>query len=304
VRVFVTGASGWVGSAVVPELLAAGHQVTGLARSEASAAALREAGADVRKGSLTDPEGLARAAAAADGVIHLAFRHDDFAAGAAADLAAVQAMGEALEGTGKPLVMTSGTLMIPQLAPGRLGTEDVLPPADTTLPRVATEAAAIALAQRGVRTSIVRLAPTVHGDGDQGFVPGLIRIARQSGAAGYVGDGSNRWPAVHRRDAARLYRLGLEHAPAGSVLHAVADEEIPFRDIAATIAQNLGLPTASVDPADVPARYGFLSWPISTDNPTSSALTRKLLGWQPEHPGLLEDLNEGHYFAPSAKSKF
>jgi nucleoside-diphosphate-sugar epimerase len=302
VRVFVTGASGWVGSAVVPELLGAGHQVLGLARSDAAADALRAAGAEVHRGSLADPDGLVGAAAGTDGVIHLAFTVDfaGFAAAAATDLAAVEALGGALAGTGKPLVITSGTLMIPMIAPGRPGTEDIRPPAGSGLPRVASEAAALALAERDVRTSVVRLAPTVHGPGDRGFLPALIDVAREHGVAGYIGDGANRWPAVPRPDAARLYRLALESAPAGSVLHGVAEEGIPFRDIAEVIGRRLGVPTARVDPE----HFGFLAAFAGTDNPTSSALTQKLLDWQPDHPGLLADLTAGSYFAAGAGSKF
>jgi nucleoside-diphosphate-sugar epimerase len=302
VRVFVTGASGWIGSALVPELLGAGHQVVGLARSDASAAALRAVGAEVHPGSLDDPGGLARAAAVSDGVIHLAFKvdFDNFTASAATDVATIQALGAALEGTGKPLVMTTGTLMIPLLAPGRTGTEDILPPAGTRLPRVASEAAALALVPRGVRASVVRLAPTVHAEGDRGFIPELIGIARETGVAGYLGDGANRWPAVHRQDAARLYRLGLESAPAGSILHGVAEEGIAFRDIAAAIGAQLGVPAGPVGPG----HFGFLGAFAGTDNPVSSALTRKLLDWQPSGPGLLDDLATGHYFDPRVRSKF
>jgi nucleoside-diphosphate-sugar epimerase len=305
-RVFVTGAGGWIGSAVVPELLGAGHQVLGLARSDDAAAALRAAGAEVHLGSLDDLDGLARAAAASDGVIHLAFElgRAGFAAAGAADVAAIRSFGAALEGTGKPLVITSGTLMIAMIAPGRLGTEDIRPPAGTRLPRVASEAAALAVAGSGVRTSVVRLAPTVHGDGDRGFVPGLIRIARDTGVAGYVGDGSNRWPAVHREDAARLYRSALEDAPAGSVLHGAGEEGVPFRDIAEVVGRHLGVPTAGIDPEDAAEHFGFLGAFVGVDNPTSSALTRELVGWRPDHPGLLDDLDAGHYFAAGATSKF
>ena len=217
-RVFVTGASGWVGSAVVPELIEAGHEVTGLARSDASADALTAAGARVRRGSLDDIDSLRAGAADADGVIHLAFKHDfgDFAAAGAADLNAVQAMGDVLAGSGRPFVITSGTLMLAMIAPGRLGTEDIVAgPELATAPRVGSELAVLAMPERGVRTSIVRLSPTVHGDGDRGFVPRLIDIARDKGVAAYVGDGANRWPAVHRLDAARLFRLALEKRPRG-----------------------------------------------------------------------------------------
>jgi len=306
-RVFVTGASGWIGSALVPELIGAGHEVTGLARSGASAAALTATGAGVHRGSLDDTGGLREAAAASDGVVHLAFRHDfgDFAAGVATDLRAVETLGAALKGTGKPLVIASGTLLLTGLAPGRLGTESIVPgPEGSALPRVGSELAALGLAQRGVRTAVVRLSPTVHGPGDGGFLPRLIDIARDKGVAAYIGDGANRWPAVHRLDAARLFRLAVEKAPAGSVLHAAADEGLPFRDIAAAIGRHLDLPTASITPEEAEAHFGFLAMFAGLDNPTSSAATQELLGWRPAHPGLLADLDEGHYFAPEAQSKY
>jgi nucleoside-diphosphate-sugar epimerase len=306
-RVFVTGASGWVGSAVVPELIGAGHEVTGLARSDESAAALKEAGAAVRPGSLDDLDALRAGAADSDGVIHLAFKHDfgDFAASAATDLAAVEAMGETLADSGRPLVITSGTLMLTMIAPGRVGTEEIVATPETAaLPRVASEQAALALAERGVRTSIVRLSPTVHGAGDRGFVPLLIDAARRTGVAGYLGDGANRWPAVARRDAARLFRLAVEKAPAGSVLHGAAEEGIPFRDIAAAIARNLNVPTASIPADQAPDQFGFLSAFAGLDNPTSSTITRELLGWHPDQPGLIADLDAGHYFAAGAESKY
>jgi nucleoside-diphosphate-sugar epimerase len=306
-RVFVTGASGWVGSAVVPELIGAGHEVTGLARSEESAAALTEAGCAVRHGHLDDLDALRAGAADSDGVIHLAFKHDfgDFAASAATDQAAVEAIGEVLAGSGRPLVITSGTLMLTMIAPGRLGTEDlVATPETAALPRVASEMAALALAERGVRTSIVRLSPTVHGAGDRGFVPLLIAAARKHGVSGYLGDGANRWPAVARRDAARLYRLAVEQAPAGSVLHGAAEEGIAFRDIAAAIGRNLGVPAASIPADQAEDHFGFLAMFAGRDNPTSSAITRQLLGWDPDQPGLIADLDEGHYFADDASSKY
>jgi nucleoside-diphosphate-sugar epimerase len=302
-RVFVTGASGHIGSAVVPELLAAGHQVVGLARSDASAARLQAAGAEVRRGDLADPAGLAAAAAAADGVIHLAFIHDWMRTGAfldavAADLAAVQAMGAALAGSGKPFVTTSGTLMLALGGiAGRPGSEaDALPGG----PRVDAENHAVALAGEGVRSSVVRLPPTVHSSLDHhGFVPALIGLARETGAAGYVGDGANRWPAVHTLDAARVYRLALESAPAGTRLHAVADEGVPFRAIAEAIGRHLGVP-AEPRPAE---HFGFLQGFAGLDGPVTSAATRELLGWRPEHPGLLEDLDDGHYFEePGARA--
>jgi nucleoside-diphosphate-sugar epimerase len=295
-RVFVTGASGHIGSAVVPDLLAAGHQVVGLARSDGSAATVAALGAEVHRGDLDDLEGLREAAAAADGVIHLAYNHDfrDPAAAAAADLRAIEAMGDALAGTGKPLVVTSGTLLLAVAVPGRVGTEEDHAPGGA---RVDSENAAVALAARGVRSSVVRLAPLVHSDLDRhGFGPRLIRIARERGLSGYVGDGANRWPAVHTRDAARLYRLALEAAPAGSRLHGVGDEGVPVRDIAAVIGRNLNLPAASIAPAQAAEHFGFLGALLALDNPTSNRRTRDLLGWRPLHPGLLADLDAGHYF--------
>jgi nucleoside-diphosphate-sugar epimerase len=300
-RVFVTGASGHIGSAVVPELLGAGHQVVGLARSDSSAEALAAAGAEVRRGDLDDLDGLREAAAAADGVIHLAFKHDlmatgDFPAAVAADLAAIEALGSALEGTGKPFVTTSGTLMLTFAGiTGRPGTESDAAPAG---PRVDAENYVVALADKGVRSCVVRLPPIVHSPLDHhGFVHVLTGIARQAGVSGYVEDGANRWPSVHTLDAARVYRLALEDVPAGSRLHAVADEGVPFRDIAAAIGRGAGVPTAAVSAADAGERFAFLGGFVGVDNPVSSEATRKLLGWEPAHPGLIEDLAAGHYFA-------
>jgi nucleoside-diphosphate-sugar epimerase len=299
-RVFVTGASGHIGSAVVPELLQAGHQVVGLARSDESAAALTAAGAEVRRGDLDDLDGLREAAAAADGVIHLAFRHDlmrtgEFPAAIAADLAATEALAAGLAGTGKPLVTSSGTLMLTFAGiTGRPGTEDDFAPGG---PRVDAENFVIGLAGRGVRSSAIRLPPIVHSSLDHhGFAHVLIGIARQAGVSGYVADGANRWPSVHTLDAARVYRLALESAPAGSRLHAVADEGIPFRDIAAAIGRGTGVPVASVSAADAGERFAFLGPFVGIDNPVSSELTRKVLGWAPEYPGLIEDLDHGRYF--------
>jgi nucleoside-diphosphate-sugar epimerase len=299
-RVFVTGASGHIGSAVVPELLAAGHQVVGLARSDASAAKLQATGAEVQRGNLDDLDGLREAVAAADGVIHLAFNHEamrtgDFLGAVATDQRALETMATALEGSGKPLVSTSGTLML-TLGDirGRPGTEE---DAVESGPRVDAENLVIGLAERGVRSSIVRLPPIVHSDLDHhGFAHVLIGLARDSGTAGYVGDGSNRWPSVHTLDAARLYRLALEDAPAGSRLHAVADEGIPFRDIAEVIGRMLGVPTESIPAEDAGERFAFLGGFVGLDNPVSSELTRRLLSWTPTHPGLLADLEHGHYF--------
>ncbi|MFB5675181.1 SDR family oxidoreductase [Paenibacillus terreus] len=296
-RIFVTGATGFVGTAVVRELLGAGHQVVGLARSDSSAEALTAAGAEVHRGSLDDLDSLRSGAAAADGVIHLAFKHDfsDFANGLKADLRAVEAMGDVLEGTGKPFVNTSGTLMLALTLPGQLGTEEVLISSD--IPRGASENTVIALAERGVRSSVVRLSPSVHGVGDQGFVPTLINIARTKGVSAYVGDGSNRWPAVHRLDAARLFRLAVESAPAGSRLHGVGDEGVPFRDIAEVIGRHLNVPVVSISPEEAEAHFSFLGSFVPADNPASSARTQELLGWRPEHPALIADLEQGHYFS-------
>lgn len=298
-RVFVTGASGHLGSAVVPELLEAGHQVVGLARSDRSAAALTAAGAEVHRGDLDDLDGLAAAAAAADGVVHLAFKHDamfagDFDGAVAADLRAIEALGDALAGTGKPLVTTSGTVLF-----AFAGLQDALTEAYAldAGPRIDAENAVVALAERGVRASVVRLTPTVHSTLDHnGFIPTFISIARSKGVAAYVGDGANRWPAVHTLDAARLYRLALESAPAGSRLHAVDDEGITFRQIAEGIGRGLNLPVVSIPPTEAEAHFGFLSAHAQADNPSSSTLTQDLLGWKPVQPGLIDDLGQGHYF--------
>ncbi|MEU0183812.1 SDR family oxidoreductase [Streptomyces sp. NPDC006207] len=296
-RVFVTGATGHIGTAVVAELLGAGHEVVGLARSDRSAAALTTVGAGVHRGSLEDLDGLRRGATEADGVIHLAFGHDfsDYAGAVATDLRAVEAMGDALEGSGRPFVITSGTLMLASAVAGRPGTEDeAAPPAS---PRGEAENAAVALAARGVRSSVVRLAPSVHGPSDRhGFVPRLIGMARDKGVSAYVGDGATRWPAVHTLDAARLFRLALEAAPAGSRLHGAGDEGIPFREIAEAIGRGLDVPVKSVPREAAEEHLGFLSSFVTLDNPTSNARTRELLGWRPEHPALLQDLAEGHYF--------
>jgi nucleoside-diphosphate-sugar epimerase len=302
-RVFVTGASGHIGCAVVPELIGAGHQVVGLARSDTSAAALEAAGAEVHRGNLDDLDSLGEAAAAADGVIHLAFKHEEMRSGAlpvaiAAELAAIRALGAALEGSDKPLVGTSGTLMLAHLGiTDRPGTErDAI--ADVDGSRVEAENAMIALSQRGVRSSVVRLAPIVHSTLDHhGFTHALIAIARHKGVAGYVGDGSNRWPAAHTLDIARLYRLALERAEAGSRLHGVADEGIPFREIAQAIGRKLGLPATSIAPEQAAEHFGYLGALVPLDNPTSNAITRRQLDWEPTRPGLMEDLDLEHYFA-------
>ncbi|MGH3297087.1 MAG: SDR family oxidoreductase [Trebonia sp.] len=299
-RVFITGGSGHLGSALLPELLNAGHRVTALARSDASAGKLAAAGAEVRRGDLDDLDLIAKAAAEADGVIHLAYRSDLMHAGdaggvIAANLKAIEAVGGSLEGTGKPFVTPVGTLVLwAGGITGRPGTED-----DTVEsgPLAESENVTVALAGRGVRASVVRLAPVVHSDLDtKGFTRTLIGIARQKGVAAYVGDGANRWPAVHTLDAARLFLLALESAPAGSRLHGVAEEGVPFRAYAEAIGRHLGLPAVSIAPQDAAGHFGFLGMFAAADNPASSALTRRRLGWAPTRPGLLADLDEGHYF--------
>jgi nucleoside-diphosphate-sugar epimerase len=290
-RVFVTGASGWIGSAVVPELIGAGHQVLGLARSDSSAAAIAAAGAEVLRGDLDDLDTLRAGATSSDGVIHLAFIHDftRFEDSVSADARAIETMGAALEGSGKPLVIASGTPALP----GRVATERGEPaPGGPSAGRAANAQAALDMAARGVRSSVVGLPRTVHGQGDHGFIARLIGIARDKGVSGYVGDGSSRWPAVHVLDAAHLFRLAAEQAPAGSRLHAVGDEGVPVRDIAEVIGRHLNLPTASVPAED----FGWLGQILAVDQPASSALTRELLGWRPVQPGLIEDLDKGHYF--------
>jgi len=295
-RVFVTGATGFIGTAVVKELIAAGHQVLGLARSDTSSASLGAAGAEVYRGSLDDLESLRAGAAASDGVIHLAFVHD-FAAYATAgetDRQAVAAITDALAGSGKPFVLTSGTML---LAPGRIGTEEDAPASGSAASlRAPSEAVAMAAASRGVRSSILRLPPSVHGDGDHGFVPALIGLARDKRVSAYVGDGTNRWPAVHLLDAARLYRLALEKAPAGSRLHAVGDEGVPMREIAAVIGRRLNVPIVSKALEGVEDHFGWLARFVAIDNPASGALTRERLGWHTSQPGLLQDLERGSYF--------
>jgi nucleoside-diphosphate-sugar epimerase len=290
-RVFVTGGSGWIGSAVVPELIGAGHEVLGLARSDSSAAAIAAAGAAVLRGDLDDLESLRTGAANSDGVIHLAFTHDfsNIEASVGADRRAIETMGTALEGSGKALVIASGTPALP----GRIATErDEAAPGSLVAGRMENARVALGLATRGVRSCVMGLPRTVHGDGDHGFIAILVAIARDKGVSGYVGDGSSRWPAVHVLDAAHLFRLAVERAPAGSRLHAVGDEGVPTRDIAAVIGRHLNLPTASAPPQD----FGFLGQILAIDQPASSALTSELMGWHPVQPGLIEDLDKGHYF--------
>lgn len=292
-RVFVTGASGFIGSAVVAELIGAGHHVVGLARSDASAQALTAAGAEVHRGDLDDVDGLRAGAAAADGVIHLAFNHDfsDFTGAAKTDGRAIEALGDALAGSDRPLVVAAG---LAGASPGHVVTEDddIRP----GLPRL-SEATALPLAERGVRVSVLRLPPTVHGEGDHGFVPRLIDIARERGVSAYPGQGDNRWAAVHRLDAAVLFRLALESAPAGARLHAVDEEGIPTRQIAEIIGRQLRLPVQAVAADKAVDHFGWLGGIFSLDVAASSALTRKQFDWKPTGPTLLDDLNEGHYFA-------
>jgi len=302
-HVFVTGASGHIGLPVVRELLGAGHSVVGLARSDASAEKLVAVGAEALRSTLDDLDALRDTARRADGVIHLAFKHDlalaggDFMGAVSADLRAVEAIGAALEGSGKPFLNTTGTMILAHSVHGRTGTEEDAGQEGGN-PRAASEKLSLLFAKRGVRSSVVRLAPTVHSSLDHhGFIPLLVAAARKNGFVAYVGEGAARWPAVHTLDAANLYRLALESAPAGSHLHAAAEEGVAFRSIAEALGRGLGLPTKSI-PAERAGELlgGFLGLIAQLDNPTSSARTRELLGWKPKHAGLLADLAERHYF--------
>jgi len=291
-RVFVTGASGWIGSALVPELISAGHRVLALARSDASAKAVADLGAEVLRGDLNDTDVLRAGALDSDGIIHLAFVVPSVSETATrTDAAAIETFATSLAGSGKPLVISGATLV----TPGRPATEhDELVPAGPIAARITNMRAALAAADKGVRTCLVMLPRSVHGQGERhGFIPQLITAARAKGVAGYIGDGASRWPAVHVKDAARLYRLAIEHAPAGTVLNAVDDEGVPIREIAEAIGRHLNLSARSLPAEEFD---GMLVRLLSTDMPASSTITRELMGWQPTHPGLIEDIEQGHYF--------
>jgi len=296
-RVFVTGATGFIGTAVVRELIDAGHQVLGLARSDAGARSLIAAGAQVHRGSLEDLESLRSGAAAADGVIHTAFIHDfsNYGPAAEADRRAIETLGGALAGSDRPLIITSGTLLAQRQ--GSLATEEDAP--NPSFPRKSEEAA-LALAALGVRPSVLRLAPSVHGNGDHGFVPRLISIAREKGVSAFIGDGLNRWPAVHRLDAAHLYRLVLEKSSVDARYHGVADEGLPTREIAEAIGRGLNVPVVGKSREEAADHFGWIAHFFGMDSPASSALTQEQLGWRPVQPGLIADLNAEHYFEHAA----
>ena len=294
-RVFVTGATGFIGSAIVKELIGAGHQVLGLARSDSAAASLTAAGAEVHRGDLEDLDSLRSGAKEADGVIHAGFIHDfaRFKEVCEIDRIAIETIGDALAGSDRPFIVTSGTALV---SPGRLATEEMMPPANKAFPR-ASEEAADAVVARGVRTSVIRLSPSVHGEGDHhGFVPLLINIAREKGISAYIADGQNRWNAVHRLDAAHLYRLALENAKAGARYHGAAEEEIAFKAIAESIGKNLGMPVVSVAAEEAAAHFGWFTGFAGIDCPASSKLTQEGLNWHPSHPTLLADMEQGIYF--------
>lgn len=300
-RVFVTGASGWIGSAVVPELLEAGHEVVGLARSDGAVGAITAAGARAQRGNLDDLESLRAGAEASDGVIHLAFNHDfsDMAGAGRTERAAIQMLGDTLAGSDRPLLFASGVALI---APGRVATErDAAPTSGPDSPRGGSEQLALGYAERGVRSVSLRFAPTVHGAGDHGFISTIVGLALEKGTSGYVGEGSNRWAAVHRLDAAHMICLALEKAPAGSVVHGVGEEGIPARRIAEVIGSRLHIPVTSVSPDDIASQFGWIGAVFGLDIPASSTLTQQMLGWTPAHPGLLEDIEAGYYFHPASE---
>ena len=296
-RVFVTGATGFIGTAVVRELIDAGHQVLGLARSNAGAKSLIAAGAQVHRGSLEDLESLRSGTASADGVIHTAFIHDfsNYGPAAAADRRAIETLGDALAGSDRPFIVTSGTLLVQRQ--GALATEEDAP--NPNFPRKSEEAA-IALAAHGIRASVLRLPPSVHGNGDHGFVPRLISIAQEKGVSAFIGDGLNHWPAVHRLDAAHLYRLVLEKGTGGASYHGVADEGVPTREIAAAIGRGLSVPVVSKSHEAAADHFGWMARFFGIDSPASSSLTQERLGWKPVQPELIADLNAEHYFEHAA----